>query len=106
MFFAIAAALLITSCSSYIDSYEDICADAKERVEAASSAKELGRVMKEFRAEIRELNEEYPEEYELYKAPNNDDEAVQELYSRRMKAFNAVNGSAALKVRELASGGK
>lgn len=96
LFLIAATALLLVSCgNSYIEEYEAICGDAKEQVEAASSVKEIMSIMKQMRSDIRELNEEYPEEAEKYKKPNKDDEAIHKMYQRRVKASNAVNAKAA-----------
>lgn len=102
LFFIAAAALLLVSCgNSYIEEYEAICSDAQEQVEAASSVKEILSIMKQMRSDIRELNEEYPEEAEKYKALNMEDEDINKMYQRRVKASNAVNAKAASMRRKI-----
>lgn len=102
LFFIAAAALLLVSCgNSYIEEYEAICSDAKEQVEAASSVKEIMSIMRQMRSDIRELNEEYPEEAEKYKTLNMNDEDAYEICQRRLRAFNAVNAKAAAMRRKI-----
>lgn len=102
LFFIAAAALLLVSCgNSYIEEYEAICSDAKEQVEAASSVKEIMSIMRQMRSDIRELNEEYPEEAEKYKTLNMDDEDAYEIFQRRLRASNAVNAKAAAMRRKI-----
>ncbi len=101
-FVMIVAACFISSCgNSYIENYEEICKDAKEQVEAASSAKEVTAIMKQMRNEIKELNEEYPEEAEKYRSPDESDEAAYKMFSRRIRAVNEVNAKASVKRRKL-----
>lgn len=102
LFFIAAAALLLVSCgNSYIEEYEAICSDAKEQVEAASSVKEIMSIMRQMRSDIRELNEEYPEEAEKYKTLNMDDKDTYEICQRRLRASNAVNAKAAAMRRKI-----
>lgn len=102
LFFIAAVALLLVSCgNSYIEEYEAICSDAKEQVEAASSVKEIMSIMRQMRSDIRELNEEYPEEAEKYKTLNMDDKDTYEICQRRLRASNAVNAKAAAMRRKI-----
>lgn len=106
-FVMIVAACFISSCgNSYIENYEEICKDAKEQVEAASSAKEVTAIIKQMRNEIKELNEEYPEEAEKYRSPDESDEAAYKMFSRRIRAVNEVNAKASVKRRKLLSSEK
>lgn len=101
-FLIVAVALLMMSCgNSYIEDYEAICRDAKEQVEAASSVREIMSVMKQMRSDIKELNEEYPEEAEKYKTGNPDNEEEYKIWQHRVRVLNEVNAKASLKRRRL-----
>ncbi len=103
----VVVACFFCSCgNSYIESYEEICSDAKEQVEAASSAKEITAILKQMRNEIKELNEDYPEEAEKYRTPDESDEAAYKMFSRRIRAVNEVNAKASVKRRELLDNSK
>ena len=83
-------AFSMLSCSGYIDKYEDICTDARDRINVATSSKEVRNIMKQVSADIRALNEEYPEDAKEYEATDKSDEKGYAKYQRRVKARNSV----------------
>lgn len=83
-------ALSMFSCSGYIDKYEEICTDARERIEVATSAKEVRNIMKQVGADIKALDEEYPEDAAEYANADKSNEKEFAKYQRRVKARNSV----------------
>ncbi len=102
-FFLIATmALFLVSCgNSYIENYEEICADAKEQIDAAVSVKEVMSITKQMRKELAELNEEFPEEAQKYRSAGNKEDDAYKIVQRRLRAFNGAQAAAAAKRREL-----
>ena len=102
LFLLALSVLFVVSCgNTYIDKYEDLCDDAKDLVEDAGSVDELHLVMKHFRADIKNLSLEYPEESELYRSRPGKDEKAAKVYERKIKAYNQVSKAAMAKRFEL-----
>ncbi len=89
--FVILAAFLMVSCKNYIESYEDICNNAQEQLKAASSPQEVREIMKQFRADIKELNADNPEEHQRYLSPSKDDTEDYNVYLRRVNMYGEVS---------------
>ena len=83
-------ALSMLSCSGYIDKYENICADARERIDVATSTKEVRNIMKQMGADIKALDEEYPDDAAEYANADKSNEKQYAKYQRRVKARNSV----------------
>ena len=95
--------LLFISCgNSYIDQYEDLCDEAKERIEAATSVKEVNAVVRMFREDISQLTKENAEEADKLRISSGEvDKKTIKLRERRIKAHNSVSKAAAEKRRKL-----
>lgn len=93
-------ALLLSCGNKYVEGYEALCEETRERVEKSESMEELLSVMKDFKNDVGELGEEYPEEMRQCRLPQNGDGSVNELHRRRVKAHNSVSKVAAIKWRE------
>ena len=104
--FVLLAAFLMVSCKNYIESYEDICTNAQVQLKAASSPQEVRDIMKQFRADIHELNEENPEEYRKYINPDKENKEVYKVYARRVNMYNAVYGLSSRILKKMRSEGK
>ncbi len=92
IFVALFTALLMVSCGkSYIESYEEVCNNTKEQLKMASSPAEVVELMKQFRFEINEVNEEFPKEAAKYMYVNKEDKEAYAVYQRRSNAYNMVS---------------
>ena len=98
---ALSVFFMVSCGNTYIDKYEDLCDDAKDLIEDAGSVEELHLVMKQFRADIKDLSLEYPEDSELYRSRPGKDEKAAKVYERKIKAYNQVSKAAMAKRFEL-----
>lgn len=104
--FVLLAAFLMVSCKNYIESYEDVCNNAQVQLKAASSPQEVRGIMKQFRADINELNEDNPEEYRRYLFPDKENKEDYQVYSRRVNMYNTVCSLSSRILKKMRSEGK
>ena len=90
LIFAALVAVAFASCNGYIEKYEDVCADACDRIKVATTTKEVNDIFKQTRSELQALDKEYPKEALKYKKADEKDKKAYKRYQRRIKARNKV----------------